>query len=307
MKKTILFVALFVAAFAVRAQKCVVLSFQVGDNVTVEEVEAVSYEFRSTFNPSCYIVEEKFKVNRVLNDLGFNASSMKKEQIRKLGREMIATVVVYGSLSKFMDEYTLDVNVMDVSTGTTCVNQNNTFQKSEYRTHTRSVSQGVASKLCNSSSGGSTGVSDSGSGSGSTTAAKPTVPTGYTDLGLPSGTLWKNFNATGFYTYDEAVSQFGNRLPTKVQWEELKAECQWSWTGSGYKVTGPNGNSIVLPASGDCGCTGGVDFVGENGYYWSSTPKGSEYAWGFYFRSDVVCIDGCGHCWGRSVRLVQDN
>ena len=45
--------------------------------------------------------------------------------------------------------------------------------------------------------------------------------TGYTDLGLPSGTKWKNFNATGFYTYDEAVSKFGNRLPTKEQWEEL--------------------------------------------------------------------------------------
>ena len=88
-----------------------------------------------------------------------------------------------------------------------------------------------------------TNVTDCG-GSVSSSSAKDT---GYTDLGLPSGTIWKNFNATGFYTSDEAVSQFGNRLPTKKQWEELKAECQWSWNGSGYKVTGPNGNSIVLP------------------------------------------------------------
>ena len=91
-------------------------------------------------------------------------------------------------------------------------------------------------------------------------AQKTRVATGYTDLGLPSGTIWKNFNATGFYTYDEAVSQFDDRLPTKEQWEELKAECQWSWNGSGYKVTGPNGNSIVLPASGYRYCDGSVDY-----------------------------------------------
>ena len=43
---------------------------------------------------------------------------------------------------------------------------------------------------------------------------------GYVDLGLPSGTLWKNANEGGddaLYTYDEAVSMFGDKLPTKEQ------------------------------------------------------------------------------------------
>lgn len=294
---------MFVAAFAAQAQRCVVLNFQIGDNVTAEEVEAVSYEFRSTFNPSCYTVEEKFKVNRVLSDLGFNATAMSKEQIRKLGREMTATVVVHGSLSKYMDEYTLDVNVMDVSTGTTSVNKNETFQKSEYRARTRAVSQGIVTNLCNSSSAASTSSASYSYGS---TAAKPAVPAGYTDLGLPSGTLWKNFNATGFYTYDEAVSQFGKRLPTKEQWEELKAECQWSWTGNGYKVTGLNGNSITLPASSWRDCSGSVLLVvvGSNGRYWSSTPSGSDDAWYLYFLSDGVSMYNWSRCKGFSVRLV---
>ena len=130
--------------------------------------------------------------------------------------------------------------------------------------------------------------------------------TGYTDLGLPSGTKWKNFNATGFYTYDEAVSQFGNRLPTKQQWEELKAECQWTWNGSGYKVTGPNGNSIVLPASGYRLCGGSVGSVGVFGDYWSSTPKDSDYAWYLSVHSGGVYVDNGGRCRGLSVRLVQD-
>ena len=47
------------------------------------------------------------------------------------------------------------------------------------------------------------------------------IPTGYVDLGLPSGTLWKGKNEGGWYTYEEAISMFGNLLPTKEQFEEL--------------------------------------------------------------------------------------
>ncbi|MCQ2318846.1 MAG: hypothetical protein MJZ90_08025 [Bacteroidales bacterium] len=78
-----------------------------------------------------------------------------------------------------------------------------------------------------------------------------TIPAGYVDLGLHSGTLWKDKNEEGgFYIYDQAMSKFGNELPTKEQFEELKSSCKWAWTGSGYKVTGPSGASIYLPAEG---------------------------------------------------------
>ena len=141
---------------------------------------------------------------------------------------------------------------------------------------------------------------------GSVSSSSVEDSTGYTDLGLPSGTIWKNFNATGFYTYDEAVFLCGNRLPTKQQWKELIAECQWSWNGSGYKVTSPNGNSIVLPASGIRYCDGSVKYVGSFGYYWSSTPGNSDDAWCLDFYSDGVYVDDYSRCNGLSVRLVQD-
>ena len=153
-----------------------------------------------------------------------------------------------------------------------------------------------------------TNVTDRG---GSVSSSSVEDSTGYTDLGLPSGTKWKNFNATGFYTYDEAVSQFGDRLPTKGQWEELKAECKWTWNGSGYKITGPNGNSIVLPASGIRYCDGSVKYVGSFGYYWSSTPGDSGDAWYLYFGSGGVYMNygsryNGSRCYGHAVRLVQD-
>ena len=133
-----------------------------------------------------------------------------------------------------------------------------------------------------------------------------TIPRGYTDLGLPSGTIWKDDNETGFYTYDEAVSQFDKCLPTKEQWKELDDMCRKSWTGGGYKFTGPNGNSIFLPGAGYRYCYGGVSHVGSDGYYWSSTPTGSENAWYLYFRSGSVFMCSTYRCDGLSVRLVQN-
>ena len=67
------------------------------------------------------------------------------------------------------------------------------------------------------------------------------------------------------------------RMPTLEQLKELKEECSREWTEvggvKGVKVTGPNGNSIFLPAAGLRYDKGGfLDYVGTHGYYWSASP-----------------------------------
>ena len=129
----------------------------------------------------------------------------------------------------------------------------------------------------------------------------------FVDLGLPSGTLWKDENEDGgFYTYEQAMAKFGSSLPTKEQFEELKSSCSWNWTGNGYKVVGPNGDSIVLPAAGCRFCGGSVGYVGSRVYYWSSTPVDSDNAWGLSVWGRMglgVYLNDC--CRGQSVRLVH--
>ena len=278
-------------ALTMQAQKrCVVLDFQLGTNVTEEESDAISYCFRSNFQPNGYTKLEQPLVTRTIRDFGYSRTDMTRQQIVKVGRELESNIIVVGTLNKFMDEYSVDILVIDVAKGTTTANDNATFQKADYRDAMEKTAKRLASKLRG--------------GTVSTSSAE--VSLGYTDLGLPSGTKWKNFNATGFYTYDEAVSQFGNRLPTKQQWEELKAECQWSWNGSECKVTGPNGNSIVLPASGVRFCDGSVYYRESFGPYWSSTPIDSDVAWFLGFNSGGVNVNPYDRCYGLSVRLVQD-
>lgn len=65
----------------------------------------------------------------------------------------------------------------------------------------------------------------------------------------------------------------GWRMPTSGEQDELLDECSWKWTTlngtNGYEITGPNGNSIFLPASG-LYVGNKIEGKGVNGRYWSS-------------------------------------
>ena len=64
--------------------------------------------------------------------------------------------------------------------------------------------------------------------------------------------------------------------------------------------------AVFLPAAGRRYCLRFVDYVGSGGYYWSSTPTDSGFAYYLYFYSDGVSMDYHYRYVGRSVRLVQD-
>ena len=67
-------------------------------------------------------------------------------------------------------------------------------------------------------------------------------------------------NKTSFKDYDyeddAARAKWSGewRMPSKVDWDELNNNCTWTWTEqngvSGYRVSGPSGESIFIPAAG---------------------------------------------------------
>lgn len=112
--------------------------------------------------------------------------------------------------------------------------------------------------------------------------------------------------------YDAAHVQWGGswRMPTKEELDELTTKCTWERTTqnglNGYKFTGPNGNSIFLPAAGYRNGSSLFD-AGSYGYYWSSSldTSGSDYAFGLCFNSVGVDWISYNRCRGRSVRPVR--
>ena len=112
---------------------------------------------------------------------------------------------------------------------------------------------------------------------------------------------------------DAAAVNLGGswRMPTNAEQDELRSQCTWTWTTqngvNGYLVTGPNGNSIFLPAAGRRDDPG-LSYVGSSGNYWSSSLRtdapGSAYYVGF--DSDYVYWDSSSRDDGRSVRPVSE-
>ena len=116
---------------------------------------------------------------------------------------------------------------------------------------------------------------------------------------------------SGDPVYDVARNKWGGtwRMPKKNELEELYEDCEWVKQGNGYKVTGPNGNSIFLPAAG-CHNWYGLEGVGSDCYYWSSTPYNNELQNCAY---EIFCSGGyigfgagAMRCYGYSVRPVSD-
>ena len=100
------------------------------------------------------------------------------------------------------------------------------------------------------------------------------------------------------------------RMPTNAEQDELRNNCSWTWTTQngvkGYNVTGPNGNSIFLPAAGYRNGTD-VSNGGYYGSYWSGSLDSyySSDACGLRFNINYYGCYSNSRCCGRSVRPVS--
>ncbi len=97
------------------------------------------------------------------------------------------------------------------------------------------------------------------------------------------------------------------RMPTKVEQDELRTKCTWTWTTkngvNGRMVTGPNGNAIFLPAAGYR--TNGLLFNGREGDYWSSNLyRSSVDVSCMYLSSNLTKWYTHSKYYGQSVRPV---
>ena len=121
---------------------------------------------------------------------------------------------------------------------------------------------------------------------------------------------------SGDAQYDAARANWGGqwRMPTKYEMQELLNLCNWEKIKlnggiEGFEITGPNGNSIFLPAAG----AKDDDYIYNKGHasYWTSKPyKGDtsneEYnigrAYGYY--SDQDDLYTFSKCTGLTIRPV---
>lgn len=121
-------------------------------------------------------------------------------------------------------------------------------------------------------------------------------------------------NKTTLDLEDDAAYSYkgdGWRMPTSEEFNELLYWCTWEWTSLngvyGYKVTGPNGNSIFLPAAG-YRSDWSTYSTGSLGYYYTSSLNTSNNptAHNLFFNQYESFMTYESRCYGFSVRAVKD-
>ncbi len=117
---------------------------------------------------------------------------------------------------------------------------------------------------------------------------------------------------------DVATVNWGTnwRMPTQYEMIELFSECSHEWITlngiNGRKFTGPNGNSIFLPAAG-LRKDNDMSYVGSEVYYWTSTLPpyytNQNSAWALYFKNNTCDLTGPYRYYGIVVRpvLIENN
>lgn len=134
---------------------------------------------------------------------------------------------------------------------------------------------------------------------------------GYYDDSNEYTNIGSNISGTQYDVAHE-VSDGKWRMPTKEEFKELVEECTWQWTTyngvNGQLVTGPNGNSIFLPATGRRLGTG-VEARDSLGEFWyaslSESSNSSAYHLGF-LSNGVYWNNYSYRYYGRTVRPVMN-
>ena len=107
---------------------------------------------------------------------------------------------------------------------------------------------------------------------------------------------------------DAACAHYpGGRMPSREQIQELRNNCSWQWTRRNYVngqlVTGPNGNTMFLPAAGYGWWS--PEYVGSRGCYWSRTLyfDKPEWAYALIFEMALWSESGTQRWGGYTVRI----
>lgn len=116
--------------------------------------------------------------------------------------------------------------------------------------------------------------------------------------------------------YDVAYRLLGKgwRIPTREEMQELIEKCSWTWivyngVVEGYRIKGPNGNKIFLPASGFKKGKR-VSGQGLKAVYWIGTKRQENHNMAnclYFYSGDVYWCSSNACFYGCSVRPVFDS
>ena len=148
MKKVgFMIVIMLTSLSAAFSQKIAVLDFKAGVNISQTDVDGLSSTFVTYFNPRGYQLVERSQINQVIEEQGFQQSSLTESQMVRLGQIMNLSKIVVGDVNIVGGSPNLDVRVIDVQSGEVTGRDGATFAWTNYRATMQQLAQKVAGQI----------------------------------------------------------------------------------------------------------------------------------------------------------------
>ena len=125
--KVLWLIAMLVLTTSAFAQRVAVLNFNAGSGVTQMEVDGLSSIFNTYFAPKGAEIVERTSVDKILQEQKFQNSRFTNTDMVALGEMLNVSLIIVGDINVVMDQYNVDVRVVNVQTGTTVAKDGTSF------------------------------------------------------------------------------------------------------------------------------------------------------------------------------------
>mgnify|MGYP003498669066 FL=1 len=130
------------------AQRIAIFDFNAGTGVTQVEVDGLSAIFNTYFEPKGAEIIERTRVDRLLQEHKFQKSKFTTSDMVAMGEQLNASLVVVGDVNIVMEQYNVDIRVVNVQTGTIVAKDGISFDKNtSYRGTMQQLGERLAKKM----------------------------------------------------------------------------------------------------------------------------------------------------------------
>ncbi|MDD5979341.1 MAG: hypothetical protein PUC31_09295 [Bacteroidales bacterium] len=147
-RKVLWLIAMLVFTTSAFAQRVAVLNFNAGSGVTQMEVDGLSSIFNTYFTPKGAEIVERTSVDKILQEQKFQNSRFTNTDMVALGEMLNVSLVVVGDINVVMEQYNVDVRVVNVQTGTIVAKDGTSFSKGgSYRDMMKELGERLSNSL----------------------------------------------------------------------------------------------------------------------------------------------------------------
>ena len=270
-KLSILICALFAVA-TVSAQRVAVLDFNAGVGVSQADVDGISAIFSTYFSPRGYTLVERTQIDRVIDEQNFQRGKLTQAQMVRIGEILNVSKVVIGDVNIVMNQYNVDVRVVNVESGTIAAKDGATWAPgSSYRTMMSQLGTRLADQIAINPT------------TSTLPAASQTQTWKVGDLYDVNGKQGVVYVVTPDGKHGKMISI--NEAPSWMTWSDAKSWC--SSLGSGWRL--PTSGELHVIRKNIAVLDAILVAVGEtlSDGHWSSTEVGDDRAWVVYLNVEA--------------------